>query len=383
MNNLRDWLNMAVRAGATLTAAIALVLTMGSTTGADTHTAAATPTAFDAATADRAALAVLSSQQNPATGLWPITGSSSWWTSANALTTQINASRALGTHQYDAEISRTYTLDRDYTGPEFRNAGPDFKNNYYDDTGWWGLAWLDAYQWTGDRRYLATAEDDDTYLHSARTTDCGGGIHWAVPIINNGQELNAITNELSLELSARLATITGRSTYRTQALADWRWLAGSHLISADGLVRDHLTADCHPDGATWSYTQGTLSAGLAALAKATGQPSYLVTARQLANAATTSRALNPGGVLTDPCEPGGLCANDSAVLKGADVRGLAALNGALPDHPYTAYLTRLAMTVYGSDRLAGDRYGSHWGGEPDSTNPSRQGAAVDLLTAVA
>ncbi len=146
-------------------------------------------------------------------------------------------------------------------------------------------------------------------------------------------------------------------------------------------MRDHLDDHCHPAGPAWSYTQGTLSAGLTALAAATGQPAYLATARHLADAATTSPRLNVGGILTDPCEGAGLCSVDGATFKGASVRGLGQLNAALPDHPYTAYLTRQATTAYEHDRMSGDTYGQHWAGAPDLANPARQGSAVDLLTA--
>jgi predicted alpha-1,6-mannanase (GH76 family) len=355
---------------------------LATTAAVDGHPTDATASTFAAAGADRAALAGLVDQYSPATGLWPIAGVSAWWSSANDLTALVDAERALGTHRYDGLIARTYALDRDYTGLDFRNSGPDFKNNYFDDTEWWGLAWLDAYRWTGDRRYLATAEDDDAYAHGARiTTSCGTAIRWAVPIIQRGDQLGAITNELGLELSAQLTTVTGRSVYRREAVADWVWLQRSGLIGSDGLVRDHLDVSCRPTGPVWSYNQGTLSAGLTALATATGDVSYLSTARRLADAATTSLGLNPGGILFDPCEQTGSCSIDGATFKGADVRGLGALNRALPDHPYTAYLTRQATTAYRGDRLAGDQYGQHWAGPAPWSNPASQGSAVDLLTA--
>lgn len=362
--------------------AFAVVAGTAATTAMDSHPADAAQSAFQPAEADRAALTALAAMQDPATGLFPVAGTSAWWSSANDLTALIDAERALGTHQYDGLIARTYALDRDYEGPQFRNSGPDFRNNYFDDTAWWGLAWLDAYQWTGDRRYLATAQDDDAYVHAARTATCGGGIRWAVPLIHGGDQENSITNELALELSAQLATVTGRPAYRDDALMDWRWIAASGLIGRDGLVRDHLDVHCRPTGPAWSYNQGTLSAALLSLSMSTGVSGYLTTARRLADAATTSARLNPAGILTDPCEPAGLCGIDGAVLKGASVRGLGALNAALPDHPYSGYLERQATTMYRDDRLAGDMYGPHWAGPAPWSNPASQGSAVELLTAV-
>jgi predicted alpha-1,6-mannanase (GH76 family) len=163
-------------------------------------------------------------------------------------------------------------------------------------------------------------------------------------------------------------------------LADWSWLQQSGLIGADGLVRDHLDVHCRPTGPAWSYTQGTMAAGLTALA-ASGQAGYLAIARHLADAATTSTRLNPAGILTDPCETSGGCAVDGPTFKGAAVRGLGALNRALPDHPYTAHLTRQAATMFAGDRLADNTYGQHWTGPAPWANAATQGSAVDLLTA--
>lgn len=376
----------ALRSAAIILAGVGLVLSMASTTAADSHHPAdAQPSTFDAQAADRAALAALAQMQDPATGLFPIAGVTAWWSSANDVTAIIDASRALGTHQYDAQIARTYALDRDYTGPVFRNSGPDFRNHYFDDTAWWGLAWLDAYRWTGDRRYLQTAEDDDAYLQGPGLLSSGrcgtGGVRWAVPIIEGGDQYNAITNELAIELSAELATVTGRASYRAQAAEGWGWLQRSGLIGRDGLVRDHLDAYCHPTGPPWSYNQGVLSGALTALAQATSSPTYLAAARRLADAATSSSRLNPAGILTDPCEPAGVCGIDGSVFKGASVRGLGQLNTALPDHPYSGYLKRQATTMYAHDRLAGGLYGPHWAGAAPWANPASQGSAVDLLTA--
>lgn len=374
-------LSVLRRAAAILALAVAVIAGTAATTAADSHPVDATTSAFTPAAADRAALTALIAMYDQPTGLWPVGHLTGWWSSANNMTALIDAERALGVHTYDGLIARTYTLNIE-RGADYSGIG--FRNHYYDDSLWWGLAWLDAYRWTGDRRYLAVAEADDAYAHDARVTSaCGAAIPWAMELIKNGGQENAITNGLGMELSAQLAVTTGRATYRHEALADWVWLQQSGLIGTDGLVRDHLDAHCRPTGPAWSYNQGTMAAGLTALAAASGQAGYLATARQLADAATTSGRLNPGGVLTDPCEGSGTCVVDGATFKGAAVRGLAALNRALPDHPYTAYLLRQATTMYGHDRMTGDLYGQHWAGPPDTDNSARQGTAVDLLTAVA
>ena len=194
---------------------------------------------------------------------------------------------------------------------------------------------------------------------------------------------NAVTNELYIRLNAALHNrLSGDTPCLERAEAGWAWLSGSGLINDAGLVNDGSDAAAgrvNNGQPTWSYHQGIILGALAELNRATGDPGLLQAARTLADASTTAPGLHRDGVLTEPCEPE--CGPDGPSFKGAYVRGLDALDEALPDHPYADYLRRRADAAHASARTPLDRYDLSWRGLADSLGVGQQHSAVDLLNA--
>jgi predicted alpha-1,6-mannanase (GH76 family) len=296
-------------------------------------------------------------------------GGNGWWTSANALTAVIDNARSSGMGSYEYAISDIY--DKNLSAQE-----GNFTNNYLDDTGWWGLAWVDAYDLTGDSRYLATARADADHMYANWTSTCGGGVMWT----EGGTYKNAITNELFLDLTAALHNrISGDTTYLSRAQSEWSWFQGSGMINGDHLINDGLTDACANNGeTTWTYNQGVVLGGLTELYKATGDSGLLTTARTLADASTVKLSTN--GVLREPGE-GDSCTGDGPSFKGAYVRGLGKLNTQLTDHPYSAPLTTWANSAYANDRNSLDQYGPHWAGGSGTSDYGCQQSTLDLLNA--
>ena len=324
-----------------------------------------------------AGMGVLQEWYSRRTGLWRTTG---WWNAANALTAVIRYTEATGDLAHLPVIGNTFTRGQRGLGKlTRRRAG--FINEYFDDNLWWALAWVAASDLTGDERYREAAQAIFTHALTGWDDTCRGGVWW-----NSKRDYkNAITNELFLTLAALLAArVPGQREYQDWALRSWEWLHGSGMIGPSGLVNDGLTAACENNGGvTWTYNQGVILGGLAALYELTGEQAYLRHGEAIADAALGSLT-DSAGILTEPGEArlDGR-ADDGTQFKGIFARYLHDFSR----HSYkpfyrTFFLTNAASVVTRAGNESG-QYGVHWSGPFDTADASRQTAALDLLTAAA
>ena len=313
-------------------------------------------------------MAALQRWYNPRTGLWRTTG---WWNAANALTAVIAYTRSTGDRAFAGAIETTFSR-----APR-RNA--DFVNAYYDDNLWWGLAWVAAYDLTGDPRYLDAARVIFDRTTGGWDDTFGGGVWWS----QDRKYKNAIPNELFLTLAARLhQRDPGTGYYRAWAERTWEWFSASGMIGASGLVNDGLTADRQNNGGTtWTYNQGVILGGLGALYELTGDQGYLRQGEAIADAALrdlTSRR----GILAEPCEPSG-CDGDQTQFKGIFVRYLHQFSRLSGKPAYRAFILANADSVLASARDPAGQFGLRWAGPFDRADASRQASALEVLIAAA
>jgi len=360
-----------------------IVLVAALLVGSVSATAAQANAANNDRTKATAAVATMMGFYDQASGRWA--PDDPWWQSGNGLQTLLDYMVTTHTtpRAYLKDLKNTVALQRKPL-PWWPQGGGEFRADSTDDTGWWALAMIRAYDLTKDPDYLAIAKTDAAYIGSYWDDTCGGGVWWDLP---NKTYKNAISNELYIALLASLHNrIHGDTSYLAQAIRAWNWFDSSGMINGQHLVNDGLqtqSGSCDSNhGTTWTYNQGVLLGGLAELYRATHDRGYLTSARQVAGAVIASPDLSPGGILTEPCEAAGTCNADQAAFKGIFARNLGALDRVLPGQPYRGYLLRQANSAYAHDRTDSDQYGLSWRGPFDSTSLARQESAASLLIAV-
>jgi predicted alpha-1,6-mannanase (GH76 family) len=139
----------------------------------------------------------------------------------------------------------------------------DFLDRFYDDEGWWALAWLKAYDFTGNQKYLDMSVKIFSDMTGGWDTQCRGGIYWQKN--HQGPDgkpsyKNAIANELFLAVAAALYVRLVKTT------PEWVYFQGTDnrlwRVFSDGgqqlQIGDNKTSSTPfvtADG--WVYFRGT------------------------------------------------------------------------------------------------------------------------------
>jgi predicted alpha-1,6-mannanase (GH76 family) len=295
---------------------------------------------------------------------------------ANALTAMIGYSKLTGDRSHDGCLAATFAAAQ--------RQHPGFINDYYDDNGWWALAWVAAFDMTGDSRYLDAARTIFTHNTGAWDDTCRGGLWW-----NTSRNYkNAITNELFLTLAALLHQRTpGDSSCLSWAQREWEWFHASGLIGPSGLVNDGLTPACANNrGTTWTYNQGVILGGLAVLFEITGDRAYLQQGKSIADAAlstlVTPASAHPPGILVEPCERASAgCDGDQAQFKGIFMRYLYEFWLRDRQPAYRAFILANARSMWDNNKNPAHQFGLRWTGPFDQADAARQSSALDGLNA--
>ena len=204
-----------------------------------------------------------------------VDGTYCWWEAGAMWGSLINYWQYTGDTTYNSIISESLQFQR---GPDSNFNPPNQSRSMgIDDQVFWAFSALDAveanFPEAGDNQpsWLALAQAVFNFESSLwDTSTCGGGFHWQVYTFNAGYNLkNSIANGGNFQLAARLAYITGNSSYGDWAEKVWDWMAQSELFQVQGdtlYIWDNTDSNNNcttVDNFVWSYNYGTVLMGAA------------------------------------------------------------------------------------------------------------------------
>lgn len=320
----------------------------------------------------KASMVPLAAWYSAQTGLWNETD---WWTSANQLETVIDYSRETGDPTYADLIDNTFV----------KNQAGNFDHfGFYDDDGWFAIAWIKAYDLTHQKTYLDMAKIIFQRMVGGWDDKCGGGIYWASAKAGNEglKNKNAIPNSLFMQTAALLHQRTpgdgGAGSYLDWAEREWAWFQSKGMLRDDGLVVDGLTnlTDCKAAGPVFTYNNGVLMGALVDLGTIKNDASMLALAQKMATATMTKMVDAEGTLKETPCG-GDICTQ----FKGVFMRNLLRLYRVRPTPEAKAFMKHQSDQLWDDNRSDQDQYGYEWHLPFDKGTASRQSSAIDALLA--
>ena len=298
-----------------------------------------------------------------------------WWNSANMITTLADLTE-LDTNSF-LPVS-TYYFRTTFAAAQASNGG-SFINDFYDDEGWWAMAWIKVYDITQNSTYLDAAKDIFDDMENGADATCGG--HWWS---KDNDANTAIGNELYLSVAASLANRVAdqKAYYEDIATKEVDWFLNSGLINENNTINDGLDlSDCAPTGTVYTYNQGVILGALIEMNKLTSNQSYLETASSIAHGAI-DHLTDSNGILTEPGYPGPPDTTGSQ-FKGVFARNLAVLQSVAADDAYVSFLQKNADAIWSEDRENGGMLGPDWQGPYFDASAASQSSAIDCLIGAA
>jgi hypothetical protein len=297
-------------------------------------------------------------------GLWGYHIQPNWWQSALALWSLVRyLEQTRSTNPiYQRAILLLY--NRNVIRPN-THAPLDFGNEFNDDTGWWGVAWLEAARYELDvqhnvsdaQKFLAVAEWDASFI-AAQPRICGG-LQWGMGIPPDtttlGEFMQLTAGLYRLRMAPGVFHDPGKAG---QWLLDSQWalsyLTRTGLVDMkNGTLRDALFhRTCRPYGRPLTYTPGVVAEALIQTGLALHQRWYYSEAEKFLRYALSRRAgLLRHGILREHCEDNQYnCTTlqsrlDLPAYKGILVNALADYDRATGTSTFRAFLIRQATAV--------------------------------------
>lgn len=153
--------------------------------------------------------------------------------------------------QRSAMLARVNEL---ITGFSYYNGTSWSGNTFNDDVMWACIAYLRAYDNTGNTSYRTTAKNNfDMAYARAWSTDLGGGLWWTTSMGSK----NSCVNGPGAIAAYKVYEFTGDSGYLTKAQNIYNWQKATLFNPSTGAIWDNINAAGTVSKGTTSYNQGT------------------------------------------------------------------------------------------------------------------------------
>ncbi len=321
-------------------------------------------------------------------GLWKNT---SWWNNANVLTTLIKYGQETKNDSIKTIVQNTFLKTKKFKVPATKNKQEwictNYINDFYDDEGWWALAWIDAYEWTENPEYLKMAKIIFKDITSGWDHLCNGGIYWKKNI--NGSGKATISNELAMLIATRLHVIdpqvTNGKSCLQWAISIWNWMLQSKLVKKNGLIMGGIRYKsnvCHINPKVRTYTQGVILSGLVNLYKITSEKSYINYAHNIANSTINHMTDSNSILIEKSCEPKN-CNGDAEQFKGVFIRHLDFLNQFDHKKTYSNFINNNAKSIWKYSMKNGEKSPNvSWNSYSKKNSPATISSALDAFNAL-
>ncbi len=157
-------------------------------------------------------------------------------------------------------------------------------NVYYDDSGWWGLSFIDAYQASHDPAYLVDARRAMRFIvGSGWDSKLGGGTWWDT--FHHHKTIEPLA--AAIMIGTRLYTLDNDKWALGWAQKMLAWANAHSFNNQRGLYQRSAT-----DNTVLDYAQGLMATANWELCKALHKPAMCTKAQQVASASLTAFGQN-------------------------------------------------------------------------------------------
>ncbi len=153
-------------------------------------------------------------------------------------------------------------------------------SRYYDDNQWIGIAALDAYFRTKNKKYFTIGENIYKFMMTGFDTLTGGGLYWRE---DKKESKNTCSNGPGILIALQMYKATKQQPYLDTALMLYHW-TNKTLQMPNGLYYDNIdVASGKIQKWVFSYNTGTMLQSNVYLYEITGEQKYLQEATRIAD----------------------------------------------------------------------------------------------------